>query len=85
MYVVKIGNLHKITQKSMEKPLFFPLFTGFDFVVFYQPISVNGGWSKIYIRKSNLLFHQNPYMEVIQKWHRKSSLWRLSCVTLTSL
>jgi len=42
MYEVKIGNLAKICQKSMDKLLFSPAFAYFIFVVFYQPHSRHG-------------------------------------------
>ena len=85
MYEVKIGNLAKKCQNSMDKVLFSPAFAYFIFVVFYQPFHPETScWSKIYTGKKKF-FHQNPSMEVIQQWHRKSSLWRLFCVTQTSL
>ena len=85
MYAVKIGNFQKIYQNCLVKMLFSPSFPHFEFVVFYQPNPTRAAaWSKIYIRKKKF-FHQNPSMEVIQQWHRKSSLWRLFCVTQTSL
>jgi len=38
MYLVKIGTLPEKWQKSMVKPLFFLIFSDFNFVVFYQLI-----------------------------------------------
>ena len=74
MYVVKIGNFMKIRQNCMGKVLFSPDFPHLS-LLFFTNRSPSGisAWSKIYIRKKKF-FHQNPSMEVIQQWHRKSSL-----------
>ena len=73
LYLVKIGSNDK-------KPIFYRIFTVFRGIPGPETYR-NGGAAPCAARP----FTQNPSTEVIHKWHKKFSLWRLCCVTLTSL
>ena len=85
MYLVKIGIFARNSQKIMDILLFFDAFPYFVFVVFYQLFLFERPcWSKIE-RKIFIFPIQNLFHGGYFKWHKKSSLWRLCCVTQTSL
>jgi len=75
MYLVKIGVLGQILANLLEILTKNPAFYQFSFVVFYQPrfpLVENRRAAQKYYPK--LCRPQNPYMEVIKSYGKKSSV-----------
>ena len=85
MYLVKIGTSAKYPKNFLflEVSFSFPVFL-FSFItsVFRWCKNISGWFPPQKVSGPSII---NPFTEVIHKWHKKFSLWRLFCVTQTSL